>query len=180
MDGRVTGAIQKNERYSMPSKSTYAQQLIAKQKIKKQYGKITETQFKLNYKEALRAKGDTVENMIGLLESRLDAAVYRLKLAPTIHAARQLISHKHIKVNGRKVNIPSYKLSVGDEIEIDQKMQGNENTQAALAAMDRDVPDYFEVDAKGFKGKYTRIPKLEDVPYPETMEPNLVIEFYSR
>ena len=164
----------------MPSKSTYAQQLIAKQKIKNQYGKITETQFKLVYQEALRARGDTVENMIGLLESRLDNAIYRLKLAPSIDAARQLVSHKHVKVNGKVVNVPSYTLCVGDEIELSDSMKNNENTLAAMASRDRDIPDYYEVDSKGFKGKYIRVPKLEDVPYPETMEPNLVIEFYSR
>lgn len=164
----------------MATKSTYAQQLTAKQKIKNQYGKLTETQFRLTYERANREKGDTVENMIGLLESRLDAAVYRLKLASTINAARQLIVHKHVTVNGKKVNIPSYRLRVGDEIELIGRMRENELTIAARSAMDRDVPDYFEMDPKGFKGKYIRIPKLEDVPYPETMEPNLVVEFYSR
>ncbi len=164
----------------MATKSTYAQQLTAKQKIKNQYGKLTETQFRLTYEKANREKGDTVENMIGLLESRLDSAVYRLKLAPTINAARQLIVHKHITVNGKKVNIPSYRLSVGDEIEIIGRMRDSDITQAAIVANDRDIPDYFEVDSKKLKGKYTRIPKFEDVPYPEQMEPNLVIEFYSR
>lgn len=160
--------------------SDYCIQLHAKQKLKGYYGNIGEKQFRKIYQEAVRRRGDTSENLIELLERRLDAVVYRMKFAITVFAARQLINHGHIKVNGKKVDIPSYRLKDGDEIEIVGKMRDNENTLAAINTSERDVPDYCEVDSKGLKGKFVRAPKLADIPYPVTMEPNLVIEFYSR
>ena len=128
----------------------------------------------------MRRNGDTSENLIGLLERRLDAVVYRLKFAITIFAARQLVNHGHIRVNGKKVDIPSYMVKEGDEISLIDSMKENINVATAIASTERDIPDYFEVDSKGFSGKFVRIPKLSDVPYPVQMEPNLVVEFYSR
>ncbi|MBQ7524423.1 MAG: 30S ribosomal protein S4 [Alphaproteobacteria bacterium] len=160
--------------------SDYCVQLHAKQKLKGYYGNIGEKQFRKIYQEAVRRRGDTSENLIELLERRLDAVVYRMKFAITVFAARQLINHGHIAVNGKRIDIPSYQLKDGDEVSVLGKMRDNENTLAAINTNERDVPDYFEVDTKGVKGKFVRAPKLADVPYPVTMEPNLVIEFYSR
>ncbi len=160
--------------------SDYCIQLHAKQKLKGYYGKITEKQFRNTFKEAVRRNGDTSENLIGLLESRLDAIVYRMKLSLTIFGARQLVNHGHIKVNGKKVDIPSYRVKPGDVIELNANMKDNVNVLSGLASSERDVPDYFELENNGLKAKYLRVPKLSDVPYPVTMEPNLVIEFYSR
>lgn len=160
--------------------SDYCIQLHAKQKLKGYYGKITEKQFHNTFKEAVRKKGDTSENLIGLLESRLDSIVYRLKLSLTIFGARQLVNHGHIQVNGKKVDIPSYRVKPGDIIELVPSMKENVGVLTALASSEREIPDYLEVENGGIKGKYLRVPKLADVPYPVTMEPNLVIEFYSR
>lgn len=160
--------------------SDYCIQLHAKQKLKGYYGKVTEKQFHNTFKEAVRRTGDTSENLIGLLESRLDAIVYRLKFALTIFGARQLVNHGHVKVNGKKVDIPSYRVKTGDIIELSPALKENAGVLAALASSEREIPDYFEVSNNGLTGKYLRIPKLADVPYPVTMEPNLVIEFYSR
>lgn len=160
--------------------SDYCIQLHAKQKLKGYYGKITEKQFRNTFKEAVRRKGDTSENLIGLLESRLDAIVYRMKLSLTIFGARQLVNHGHIKVNGKKVDIPSYRAKPGDVVELNADMKDNVNVMTALASSEREVPDYFEIENNGLKGTYLRVPRLSDVPYPVTMEPNLVIEFYSR
>ncbi|MDR0942431.1 MAG: 30S ribosomal protein S4 [Holosporales bacterium] len=160
--------------------SDYCVQLNAKQKLKGYYGNIGEKQFRKIYKEAIRRKGDTSENLIGLLERRLDAVVYRMKFAITVFAARQLVNHGHIAVNGKRVNIPSYRVNDDDEISIIGKMKENENTLAAINTSERDVPDYCDVDTKELKGKFIRAPQLADVPYPVSMEPNLVIEFYSR
>jgi small subunit ribosomal protein S4 len=160
--------------------SDYCIQLHAKQKLKGYYGNIGEKQFRKIFQEAIRQRGDTSENLIGLLERRLDAVVYRMKFAITVFAARQLINHGHITVNGKKVDIPSYRVKDSDEIAVVGKMQNNENTLAAINTSERDIPDYYEVDTKGLKGKFLRVPQLADVPYPVTMEPNLVIEFYSR
>lgn len=160
--------------------SDYCLQLHAKQKLKGYYGNIGEKQFRKIYQEAVRRRGDTSENLIELLERRLDAVVYRMKFAITIFAARQLINHGHIAVNGKRVDIPSYRLKDGDEVSIIGKMKDNENTQAAINTSERDTPDYCDVDTKTLKGKFIRAPKLVDVPYPVSMEPNLVVEFYSR
>lgn len=160
--------------------SGYCLQLNAKQKLKGYYGNITEKQFRRTYQEAVRRKGDTSENLIGLLERRLDAVVYRMKFAITVFTARQLINHGHIAVNGKRVNIASYVVSEGDEISIMGRMKDNVNVLASVSTNERDIPDYFDMDSKGIKGKFTRTPKFADVPYPVNMEPNLVIEFYSR
>ncbi|MCM0021820.1 MAG: 30S ribosomal protein S4 [Tagaea sp.] len=176
---RQYGPGQHGQRRKKPT--DFGIQLMAKQKLKFYYGNITERQFRKIYTEAIRKKGDTSENLIGLLERRLDAVVYRLKFAPTVFAARQLVSHCHVLLNGKKANIASMMVEEGDEIELKAKMRENVQILEATASQERQVPDYLEVvDQKGFKGKFVRTPKLADVPYPVKMEPNLVIEFYSR
>jgi small subunit ribosomal protein S4 len=160
--------------------SNFGQQLQAKQKLKGYYGNIGERRFHLYYVEATRRKGDTGENLIGILESRLDALVYRLKFVPTVFAARQFVSHGHVMVNGKRVTIPSYLVKPGDEIEIRQKSRELPLVLEAVGSGERDVPDYIEVDHKAMKGKYIRVPTFAEVPYPVQMEPNLVVEFYSR
>ncbi len=160
--------------------SDYGIQLRAKQKLKGYYGSMSETQFRRIYQEAARRKGDTSENMIELLERRLDAAIYRMKFASTPFAARQLVSHGHVKVNGRRVNIGSAVLRDGDVITVAPKLLENDAIVIAMQSNERDVPEYIEVDHKKLTGRFIRGPKLSDVPYPVQMEPNLVIEFYSR
>ena len=158
----------------------YGTQLMAKQKLKGYYGNIGEKQFHRYYEEAIRRRGDTSENLIGILERRLDAVVYRLKFAPTPFAARQFINHGHIKVNGRRVNIPSFLVKEGDVIQVKDKSRDLVVVLEALDSKERDVPDYLSLDAGKRAGAFLRTPKLADVPYPVQMEPNLVIEFYSR
>lgn len=160
--------------------SNFGTQLMAKQKLRGYYGSITERQFRKIYQEAARRKGDTSENLIGLLESRLDTVVYRMGIAPTIFAARQFVSHGHIKVNGKRVNIGSYNVQEGDIIELKEKSRQIATVVAALQEPERQVPEYIEFDPKEFKAKFIRAPKLADVPYPVQMEPNLIVEFYSR
>ncbi len=160
--------------------SDYGVQLRAKQKLKGVYGNITEKQFKAIYREAERMKGDTSENLIGLLERRLDSIVYRAKFVPTVFAARQFVNHGHVRVNGRRVNIPSYRCKVGDVIEVREKSRDMGLVLEAIQSPERDVPDYIEVDHAQLKAKLTRIPALADVPYAVMMEPHLVIEYYSR
>ena len=164
-----------------PSKpSNYGIQLQAKQKLKSYYGNINERQFRNVYKKAIMKKGDSAENLIGLLERRLDAVVYRAKLSITIFSARQLINHGHVKVNGKKVNIPSYQLKEEETIEVRDKSKKLALIDIALANKEREVPEYLQVDEKNKKVKFVRTPKFEEVPYPVVMEPNLVIEYYSR
>lgn len=160
--------------------SDYKKQLDAKQKLKKYYGNITEKQFLRTYKEATRLKGDTGESLIGLLESRLDAIIYRAKLAPTVFSARQLVSHKHVTLNGKVTNVASCQVKPGDVVEIRQKSQQMPLILEAQQSPERDIPDYLTVDEKKKSVSYVRRPILEEVPYPVMMEPNLVIEFYSR
>jgi len=160
--------------------SDYGLQLRAKQKLKGYYGNIGERQFRRYYHDAVRRRGDTGENLIGLLESRLDAAVYRLKFVPTVFAARQIVNHGHVRVNGKRVTIPSYRVQEGDEIEIKEKSRELPVVLEAMGSPERDVPDYYTVDYNKMKGKFLRVPQLAEVPYPVQMEPNLVIEFYSR
>jgi small subunit ribosomal protein S4 len=160
--------------------SDYAQQLAAKQKLKRYYANMTERQFRRAYETASRQRGDTAENLIGLLERRLDTVVYRVNLAPTPFAARQLVNHGHVTVNGRRVNIPSYAVREGDAIEVREKSKNLTMVLGAVQQPERDVPEYLSVDYKGLKGSFVRTPKLADVPYPVQMEPNLVIEYYSR
>ncbi len=160
--------------------SDYGQQLKAKQKLKGYYGNITEKQFRRVYDEANRMRGDTSANLIGLLERRLDAIVYRAKFVPTVFAARQFVSHGHVKVNGRKVNIPSYRCKVGDVVEVKDASKQLAIVLEAVDLPERDVPDYIEADHSKMAAKFARVPALGDVPYPVMMEPNLVVEFYSR
>ena len=160
--------------------SDYGIQLQAKQKLKAYYGNINERQFRNLYKKASMQKGDTSENLIGLLERRLDAVVYRAKLSTTIFSARQLINHGHVKVNGKKVNIASYVLKEEDSIEIRDKSKQLAFIDIALANKEREAPEYIQLDEKNKKAKFVRTPKFEEVPYPIVMEPNLVIEYYSR
>ena len=163
-----------------PKPSDYGIQLQAKQKLKSYYGNINERQFRNVYKKAIMAKGDTAENLIGLLERRLDAVIYRSKLSNTIFSSRQLINHGHVRVNGKKVNIASYQVREEDNIEIRDKSKQLALIDIALANKEREVPEYLQLDEKNKKVKFVRIPKLEEVPYPVVMEPNLVIEYYSR
>ncbi len=160
--------------------SDYGTQLRAKQKLKGYYGNISEKQFRKIYADATRRKGDSSENLIGLLECRLDAIVYRAKFVPTVFAARQFISHGHIKVNGRRVNIPSFQAKVGDVIEVKEASRQLTIVLEATQLAERDVPEYIEVDHHKMTAKFSRVPALADVPYPVHMEPNLVVEFYSR
>ena len=160
--------------------SDFGIQLRAKQKLKGYYGNITEKQFRRIYAEATRLRGDTGEKLIGLLESRLDALVYRAKFVPTVFAARQFINHGHIKVNGQRVNIPSYRCKAGDVIEVREKSRQLALVLEASQLAERDVPEYVEADHSKMTAKYVRVPELSDVPYAVQMEPNLVVEFYSR
>ena len=160
--------------------SDYGIQLQAKQKLKCYYGNMNERQFRNMYKRAIMKKGDTAENLIGLLERRLDAVIYRSKLSNTIFSSRQLINHGHVRVNGKKVNISSYSVREEDTIEIRDKSKQLAIIDIALASKEREAPEYIQMDEKNKKFKFVRIPKFEEVPYPVVMEPNLVIEYYSR
>lgn len=160
--------------------SDFGVQLRAKQKLKGYYGDIREKQFRGIFAEANRMKGDTPDNLIGLLESRLDAIVYRAKFVPTVFAARQFINHGHVNVNGVRTNIGSYRCRPGDVIEIREKSKQLGIVLEATQLAERDVPDYIEVDHNKMVATYTRVPGLAEVPYPVVMEPNLVVEFYSR
>ncbi|MGC6475642.1 MAG: 30S ribosomal protein S4 [Parvibaculales bacterium] len=160
--------------------SDFGLQLRAKQKLKGYYGNITEKQFKRTYKEASRIKGDTSENLIGLLEQRLDAVVYRAKFVSTVFAARQFVNHGHVMVNGRRCNIPSARLKAGDIVEIREKSRNLTFVLEAIQSPERDVPDYLDVDHTKMTASLTRVPQLADVPYAVQMEPNLVVEYYSR
>ena len=160
--------------------SDFGTQLMAKQKLKGYYGNISEKQFRRYYEEAVRLRGDSSQYLIELLERRLDAVVYRMKLAITPFAARQFISHGHVQVNGRRVNIPSFRVKDGDTIEVKEKSKQLAMVLDATQSTERDVPEYLEVDHRAMKGRVARAPKLSDVPYPVQMEPNLVVEYYSR
>ena len=160
--------------------SDYGTQLEAKQKMKFYYGNMNERQFRNVYRKAIQKKGNTTENLVGFLERRLDTVAYRAKFATTVFSARQLINHGHIKVNGKKVNIPSYLVQAEDTIEIKDKSKNIVTIVGALVSKEREVPDYIQMDEKNKKAKLVRIPKFSEVPYPTIMEPNLVIEYYSR
>ena len=161
-------------------RTDYGVQLAAKQKLKRYYGDITEKQFKKAYLEAVRRKGDTGENLIGLLESRLDAFVYRSGFVPTIFAARQFVNHGHVLVDGAKVNIASYRLKPGQIVQVRERSRQMTLVVEALESKERHLPDYIELDASAMKATYIKVPAFADVPYPVSMEPNLVVEFYSR
>ena len=160
--------------------SDFGTQLRAKQKLKGYYGDLTETQFRRIYTEAERVKGDTGENLIGLLERRLDAVVYRAKFVPTIFAARQFVNHGHVTVNGKRVNIASYRVKEGDVIAVRDRSKQLAIVLEAIGLAERDVPDYLEVDNSKLTAKFVRTPGLGDVPYPVQMEPNLVVEYYAK
>ena len=178
LNRREYGPGQHGQRRKKPS--DYGTQLSAKQKLKGYYANIGERQFRRLYAEAVRRQGDTGENLIELLERRLDTVVYRMKLAPTPFAARQIVNHGHVLINGRRVNIPSYKLRDGDQVELRPRAKAMALIIEATQSSERDVPDYVEIDHDRMRGRFVRAPKLADVPYPVTMEPNLVVEYYSR
>ena len=160
--------------------SDFGIQLRAKQKLKGYYGSVSEKQFRAIYDEADRRRGDTGENLIGLLESRLDALVYRAKFVPTVFAARQFVNHGHVLVNGKKVNIPSYRLRIGDVVEVRERSRNMNLVLEAVQSTEREIPDYLDVDQQKLSATFVRIPMMADVPYPVQMEPNLVVEYYSR
>lgn len=175
---RSTGPGQHGARRKKPS--DYGLQLAAKQKLKGYYGNIVEKQFRRTYEEAVKRKGDTVVNLVQLLERRLDAVVYRMKFVPTVFSARQFVNHGHVLVNGKKVDIPSYRVEPGDVIEVKQKSREMNLVVQAIESAERDVPGYVEVDEAKRTGKFVRLPEFDEIPYPVQMEPNLVIEYYSR
>ena len=160
--------------------SDYGIQLEAKQKMKFYYGNMNERQFRNIYLKAIQKKGNTSENLVGFLESRLDTIIYRAKFATTVFSSRQLINHGHIIVNGKKVNIPSYSVKANDVIEVKNKSKDMAFIAGSLVNKEREVPDYIQMDEKNKKAKLIRIPKFSEIPYPAIMEPNLVIEYYSR
>ena len=162
------------------SSSDYAKQMRAKQTLKGYYGNIGDKKFHAYYTEANKRRGDTPENLIGLLERRLDAVVYRSKLAPTVFSARQLVSHGHIYVNGKRVKIASYRVNPGDVITVSEKAKQMPLVVLALESGERNFPDYITVDSANFTATFTRVPAFADVPYPVQMNPELVVEFYSR
>jgi small subunit ribosomal protein S4 len=159
--------------------SDFGLQLRAKQKLKGYYGNLTEKQFSRIYAEASRRKGNTSENLIGLLESRLDAIVYRAKFVPTPFAARQFVNHGHVLVNGSRVNIPSYRCKPGDVVSVRERSRSMALVLEALVSAERETPDYIEADSKAMTAKFIRLPEFAEVPYPVKMEPNLVVEFYA-
>jgi small subunit ribosomal protein S4 len=178
LNRRDYGPGQHGQRRKKPS--DFGTQLMAKQKLKGYYANIGERQFRRLYEEAVRRRGDTGENLIELLERRLDAVVYRMKFVATPFAARQFVNHGHIRVNGKRVNIASYQVNDGDVIEVKDKSKQLVVVLEAVKSAERDVPDYVEVDHEKMRGRFVRAPKLADVPFPVQMEPNLVVEFYSR
>ena len=158
----------------------YGIQLNAKQKLKSYYGNINERQFRNVYRKAMKKRGDTTENLVGLLETRLDTVIYRAKLAPTVFSARQLINHGHFRVNKKKVNISSYIVKENDLIEVKDKSKTLTIIEGCLSSKERDVPEYIQSDSKNKTAKLVRVPKFAEIPYPTLMEPKLVIEYYSR
>ena len=175
---RPYGPGQHGNKPSRPS--VYGEQLREKQKLRGYYGNISESQFRRTFKEAARRKGNTSENLIQLLECRLDAMIYRLNFVPTVFAARQLVNHKHVMVNGIVVNIPSYRCKPGDEIEVREKSRSMPMVIEAREKMQRDLPDYLSSEDGKFSGIFKRMPLYDEVPYPVQMNPNMVVEFYSR
>jgi len=175
---REYGPGQHGQRRKKPT--DFGVQLMAKQKLKAYYGNISEKQFRKYYQEAVRRKGDTSENLIDLLERRLDTVVYRMKFVPTVFAARQFVNHGHVTVNGKRVNIPSFLVRDNDVVEVKEKSKQLASLLDASQSGEREVPEYLQADHRAMKGTFMRSPKLTDVPYPVQMEPNLVVEFYSR
>ena len=178
VNAREYGPGQHGQRRKKPT--DFGVQLMAKQKLKGYYGNIGEKQFKRYYNEAVRRKGDTGQNLVGILECRIDAVLYRAKLVPTVFSARQTINHGHLLLNGKRCNIASVLLKPGDEITLKDKAKTIPAVLDAIASVERDVPEYIEVDHNKFSAKFVRLPSLDEVPYPVQMEPNLVVEYYSR
>ncbi len=178
VNAREYGPGQHGQRRKKPT--DFGVQLMAKQKLKGYYGNIGEKQFKKYYAEAVRRKGDTGQNLVGILECRLDAVLYRAKLVPTVFSARQTINHGHVLLNGKRCNIASVLLKPGDEISLKEKAKAIPAVLDAIASVERDVPEYVEADHNKFSAKFVRVPSLDEVPYPVQMEPNLVVEYYSR
>ena len=175
---RQTGPGMHGARRGKPT--DYGLQLKAKQKLKGYYGNIGERQFRRYFKEASRLRGDTGQHLVGLLERRLDAVIYRAKFVPTVFAARQFVNHKHIQVNGKTVNIPSYNVKEGDVITVRESSRQLPMVLAAVQSPERDIPGYIDVDHGAMKATFLRTPKLDEIPYAVQMEPHLVVEFYSR
>ena len=178
VNAREYGPGQHGQRRKKPT--DFGVQLMAKQKLKGYYGNIGEKQFKKYYLEAVRRRGDTGQNLIGILECRLDAVLYRAKLVPTVFAARQIINHGHVMLSGKRCNIASVMLKPGDVVSLKDKAMNIPAVLDAIASVERDVPEYIDVDHNKFTAKFVRVPSLDEVPYPVQMEPNLVIEYYSR
>ena len=178
VNAREYGPGQNGQRRKKPT--DFGVQLMAKQKLKGYYGNIGEKQFKKYYNEAVRRKGDTGQNLVGILECRLDAVLYRAKLVPTVFSARQTINHGHVLLNGKRCNIASVLLKPGDEITLTDKAKTIPAVLDAIASPERDVPEFIEVDHNKYSAKFVRVPSLDEVPYPVRMEPNLVVEYYSR
>jgi small subunit ribosomal protein S4 len=178
VNDREYGPGQHGQRRKKPT--DYGIQLMAKQRLKGYYGSIGERQFRKLYEEAARRRGDTSENLIGLLERRLETIVYRAKFVPTVFAARQFVNHGHVLVNGKRVNIGSYQLKEGDVVEVRDRAKQLAIVLGAAQSQERDVPEYVEADHKKMTAKFVRVPQLGDVPYPVSMEPHLVVEYYSR
>ena len=177
---RAFGPGQHGQLRAKGKPSDYKIQLQAKQKLKNYYGNLNERQFRNVFKEANRVRGNTGENLVGILESRLDAVVYRAKFAQTVFEARQIINHGHIKVNGKKVNISSYMVKENDEVEVKESSKQMAKILSAVANKEREVPEYIVADHKQMTAKFSRVPKMDEIPYPAIMEPNLVVEYYSR
>ena len=175
---REYGPGQHGQRRRKPS--DFGNQLQAKQKLRCYYGNITEKQFQRYYEQAVNVKGDTGENLVGILERRLDAVIYRMKFVPTVFAARQFVSHGHVSVNGVRVTIPSFLVGEGDAVTVKEKSRELPLVLAAIDSVEREVPEYIDVNHDRMEGTFVRMPKLADVPYPASMEPNLVVEYYSR
>ncbi|MDD2840283.1 MAG: 30S ribosomal protein S4 [Rickettsiales bacterium] len=153
--------------------------LRAKQKVRKYYD-IKESQFRTIFDNAKRLKGNTEEIFAGLLESRLASIVYRANFAPTVYAARQLVNHKHILVNGKPINIASYQVKVGDVISLSEGAKKITLINEALEHMERDIPTYLELNANEKTVKFLNKPAFSDIPYPFDAEFNMIVEFYSR
>ena len=175
---RAYGPGQHGQRRRKPTE--YGTQLMAKQRLKGYYGNIGERQVRKIYEEAARRRGDTGENLVGLLERRLDTAIYRAKFVPTVFAARQFVNHGHVAVNGRRVNIASYRVKEGDVVAVRDKSRQLALVLEAIGSPERDVPEYLAVDHSKLTAELVRAPALSDVPYPVMMEPNLVVEYYAK
>ena len=178
LNNRDTAPGQHGQRRKKPT--DFGIQLMAKQKLKGYYGNIGEKQFKRYYAEAVRLRGDTGQNLIGILETRMDAVLYRSKIAPTVFAARQLINHGHVMLNGKRCNISSVILKPGDTLSLKEKSKTIPAVLEGVASVERDVPEYIEADHDKMTVSFVRVPTLDEVPYPVQMEPNLVVEYYSR